>query len=185
MSNSKLFSNETSERYARALFELANENSELIEIEKNLNDFLSFYNSSEEFENFIKDPTQTPANQQNVINILCKNLKFSKNLKNFLFLLIEKRRIFFVKKIIKDFFILCSKKKGEMSASLISSKNLSQEELDRISMDFSNSMSSTIKFDYSVDESLIGGLKIQIGSFMIDTSIKDKLKRYKKLMIEN
>ena len=77
------------------------------------------------------------------------------------------------------------KKKGEMSASLISSKNLSQEELDRISMDFSNSMSSTIKFDYSVDESLIGGLKIQIGSFMIDTSIKDKLKRYKKLMIEN
>ena len=185
MSNSKLFSNETSERYARALFELSNENSEINEIEKNLNDFLSFYDSSEEFRNFIKNPTQTPENQLNVINILCKNLKFTENLQNFLSLLIEKRRIFFVKKIIKNFFILCSKKRGEVSAALISSKALSKDELDRISIDFSNSMGSTIKFDYSVDESLIGGLKIQLGSFMIDTSIKDRLKRYKKLMIEN
>ena len=46
-------------------------------------------------------------------------------------------------------------------------------------------MGSTIKIDYSVDESLIGGLKIQLGSFMIDTSIKNKLKKYEQLMIEN
>ena len=48
MSTSKSFSNETSERYARALFELANENSEIDKIENNLNDFLSAYNRSEE-----------------------------------------------------------------------------------------------------------------------------------------
>ena len=37
-------------------------------------------------------------------------------------------------------------------------------------------MGSTIKFDYKVDHELIGGLKLQLGSFMIDTSIKNKLK---------
>ena len=55
MSTSKSFSNEASERYARALFELAGENSEVDKIENNLNDFLSIYNSSVEFKNFIKN----------------------------------------------------------------------------------------------------------------------------------
>ena len=46
-------------------------------------------------------------------------------------------------------------------------------------------MDSTIKFDYKVDQSLIGGLKLQLGSFMIDTSIKNKLKKYEQRMLEN
>jgi F-type H+-transporting ATPase subunit delta len=185
VSTSKLFSNETSERYARALFAVASENSEVDKIENNLNDFLNLYNSSAEFKNFIKNPTQTTENQLNVINIISEKLGFSKNLKNFLYLLVKKRRIFFVYKIVQNFLRLCSKKRGEIKASLISSKNLSQDELNNISTEFSKSMGSTIKFDYSVDESLIGGLKIQLGSFMIDTSIKNKLKKYEQLMIEN
>ena len=182
MSTSKSFSNEASERYARALFEVADENSEIDKIEINLNDFLSIYNSSLEFKNFIKNPTHTIENQFNVIS---EKLGFAKNLKNFLCLLVKKRRIFFVYKIVQSFLSLCSKKRGEVKASLVSSKNLSQDELNDISADFSKSMGSTIKFDYSVDESLIGGLKIHLGSFMIDTSIKNKLKKYEQLMIEN
>jgi len=185
VSTSKSFSNEASERYARALFEIASENSETDKIENNLNDFLSVYNSSVEFKNFIKNPTQTIENQFNVINVISEKLGFEKNLKNFLFLLVKKRRIFFVYKIVQNFLRLCSMKRGEVKASLVSSKKLSEDELKDLSTDFSKSMGSIIKFDYSVDESLIGGLKIQLGSFMIDTSIKNKLKKYEQLMIEN
>ena len=46
-------------------------------------------------------------------------------------------------------------------------------------------MGSKIKFDYKVDKELIGGLKLQLGSFMIDTSIKNKLKKYEQIMLEN
>ena len=53
-----------------------------------------------------------------------------------------------------------------------------------ISKDLSNSMGSTIMFDYKVDKDLIGGLKLQLGSFMIDTSIKSKLKKYEQSMLE-
>ena len=185
MSINKSFSNETSERYSRALFEVASENSEINKIESNFNDFLNLYNSSVEFRNFIKNPTQTTENQFNVINLISEKLSFTKNLKNFLSLLIEKRRIFFVYKIAESFLRLCSKKRGEVKASLVSSKSLSKDELNDISEKLSKSMGSTIKFDYIVDESLIGGLKIQLGSFMVDTSIKNKLKKYEQLMIEN
>ena len=74
---------------------------------------------------------------------------------------------------------------GEIKAALISSKELSKSELDEINKDLSSSMGSTLKFDYEVDKDLIGGLKLQLGSFMIDTSIKNKLKKYEKAMLEN
>ena len=185
MSTSKSFSTETSERYARALFEVANESAELDSIETNLNNFLEIYRSSAEFINFIKNPTQSINDQLEAINIISQKLNFSKNLKNFFFLLIEKRRMFFVKKIIQSFLKLCSQKRGEIKASLVSSKHLSKEELNEISSQFSQSMGLKINFDYSVDENLIGGLKIQLGSLMVDTSIKNKLKKYEQQMLEN
>ena len=46
-------------------------------------------------------------------------------------------------------------------------------------------MGSIIKFDYKMDEKLIGGLKLQLGSYMIDTSIKNKLKKYEQAMLED
>ena len=185
MSTNKSFSSETSERYSRALFEVANETNELDKIENDVRNFQSLFNSSSEIKNFIQNPTQSKNTQNNVINLIAEKLSFSKNLKNFFLLLIEKRRIFFVKKISESFLKLCSKKRGEVKASLISSKKLSPTELDEISKDLSKSMGSTIKFDYKVDEELIGGLKLQLGSFMIDTSIKNKLKKYKQAMLEN
>ena len=72
-----------------------------------------------------------------------------------------------------------------MKASLISSKELTNRDLDNISRELSQSMGAILKFDYKVDEELIGGLKLQLGSFMIDTSIKNKLKKYKQLMLES
>ena len=89
-----------------------------------------------------------------------------------------------MEKISDSFFKLCSRKRGELKASLISSKELSNSELDEISKELSKSTGSILKFDYKVDKGLIGGLKLQLGSFMIDTSIKNKLKKYEQAMLE-
>ena len=185
MSTNKSFSSETSERYSRALFEVARESKEITKIENDIINFQSLFNSSSEIKNFIQNPTQNIHTQNRVINLLTEKLGFSKNLKNFFLLIIVKRRIFFVKKIFETFLRLCSKKRGEIKASLISSKELTRNELDEIGNDLSKSMGSKIKFDYKVDKDLIGGLKLQLGSFMIDTSIKNKLKKYQQAMLEN
>ena len=185
MSSNKSFSTETSERYSRALYEVAKESGELEKIELNIETFKLTLKESLELKNFIYNPTHSIENQNKVMNILSNELKFTKNLKNFFLLLIQKRRIFFISKILDSFSKLCMKKKGELKASLISSKELSKDELDVISKDLSQSMGSTIKFDYKVDKDLIGGLKLQLGSFMIDTSIKNKLKKFEQKMLEN
>ena len=185
MSANKSFSTETSERYSRALFEVAKEAGDLEKIETDIKSFKFLLENSLELNNFLSNPSQSINSQNNVNNLLSEKFSFSKNLKNFFSLLIEKRRIFFVSKIMESFLKLCSRKRGEVKASLISSKELSDSELESISKDLSSSMGSIIKFDYKIDEELIGGLKLQLGSFMIDTSIKNKLKKFEQQMIEN
>ena len=122
MNANKSFSTETSERYSRALFEVSKESNELDNVESGVKDLQSLLQSSLEFKNFIKDPTQSINQQISVINFLATKLKFTKNLKNFLLLLIDKRRIFYIEKISESFLRLCSKMRGEIKASLISSR---------------------------------------------------------------
>ena len=185
MTTNKSFSSETSERSSRALFEVSKEARESEKTELDLKNFLSIYDNTVELQNFIQNPTQNLNTQKQVVDFLSDKLDFSKNLKNFFLLLIEKRRLFFIKKIIETFLRFCSKKRGEIKASLTTPKQLSESELEHISKELSSSIGSTIKFDFKVNKDLIGGLKLQLGSFMIDTSIKNKLKKYKQLMLEN
>ena len=185
MSTNKSFSTETSERYSRALFEVCRDSDDLDKVENDIKNFKLIYDKNLEVRNFIKDPSQIITEQNKLVNLISDKLNFSKNVQKFLLLLIEKRRIFFVNKIIESFLRLCSQKRGEIKASLISSKELSQTELNDISLDLSKSMGSNLKFDYKVDKQLIGGLKLQLGSIMIDTSIRNKLKKYEQAMLEN
>ncbi len=185
MSSLKSFSTETSERYARALFELAKEKSELESIEHNAKNLIELYNKSEDLKNFFKNPTKDLKVQDQAIDKISEMMKFSKTFKNFLLVLVKKRRIFFLSKIIQSFIELISKKKGELRASLISSKNLTKDELKKIGEELSKAIGFSINLDYKLDENLIGGLKIQVGSLMIDSSIKNKLKKYEQLMVEN
>ena len=74
----KSFSSETANRYALALYELANENSELEAVEKNVSELLSIYNTSEDFKNFIKNPTQTQSIQLEILNKISIQMNLSK-----------------------------------------------------------------------------------------------------------
>jgi len=184
VSSNKSFSSETANRYALALYELAKENSELEIIEKNINEFLAVYNTSEDLKNFIKNPTQSQSSQLEILKKISIEMSLSKIIKSFLSILVTKRRIFFLNTIFLNFLSLVSKKRGELKASLISSKKLTNEELKNLSTDLSQAIGTTVAFNYKVDETLIGGLKLQIGSLMIDTSIKNKLKKYEQIMLE-
>ena len=73
-------------------------------------------------------------------------MKFNKTLENFLYLIIKKRRIYFLDKIIDKFIKLSSKKKGKIDAILVSSKELSNDQKEKISLDISKTIKSNIKF---------------------------------------
>ncbi len=68
MSLNKSFSSETSGRYARALFELAQESAQLETIEDNIKNMLKILKSNLDFKSYINDPTKSIYEQSEIIN---------------------------------------------------------------------------------------------------------------------
>ena len=184
MSKNKGFSLTSAERYSLALYELANESNLLKQIESQSLSILDLIDSSEDFSNLIKDPTNSQEDLIKIINNISNNNKFENLLKNFLSFLIIKRRFFYVDQILKSFIETCSKKRGELKAELKSAKELSNDEISKITDELTQNFSSKIKLNYKYDKSLIGGLVLQVGSTMVDTSIKNKLQQIENKMIE-
>ena len=178
------FSITSASRYSLALFELAEENNLLSQIEDQSLSMLNLINQSNDFYNLIKDPTINQEDLSKVINIIVEKNKFDTLFKNFLNFLIQKRRFFFIEGILESFIETCSIKRGELKAELKSAKNLSSDEITKITELLTKNFSSKIKLNYKHDESLIGGLVVQVGSTMVDTSIKNKLQQIENRMIE-
>ena len=184
LSKDKGFSITSAERYSLALFELSEENNLLSQIEDQSLSVLNLIDQSNDFYNLIKDPTTNQEDLLKVINLISENNKFEPLFKNFLNFLIKKRRFFFIERILKSFIEICSRKRGELKAELKSAKELSNEEIAKITEELTKNFNSKIKLNYKHDDSLIGGLVFQVGSTMVDTSIKNKLKQIENRMVE-
>ena len=120
----------------------------------------------------------------NIINKISENYKIEILFKNFISFLVKKRRFFYLEQILKSFIEICSEKRGELKAEIKSAKELSNEEISKITEELSNNFNSKIKLNYKHDKSLIGGLVVQVGSTMVDSSIKNKLQQIENRMIE-
>ena len=184
MSSKSTFSNSTSKSYAIALYELSKENSELDKVESEMKKLNKLLDSSVDFKEMILNPTVAKDDKKNVIFKIADQNNFSETFKKFLGLIAKKNRLFFLGKIIESFLNLVSNNKGELKAKLISSKKLSTEEQKKIQSELSQDFKSQIKINYEYDPDLIAGLIIQIGSVMVDTSIKSKLRQLEKKMVE-
>ena len=184
MSKNKEFSETSAGRYSLALYELAEEANILREIQEHSSSIIDLITSSKDFNSLIKDPTNHKEDQLNALKKILEKYKLNELLTKFLSFLISKRRFFYVEKILKSFIETCSIKRGEVKAELTSAKDLTENEVNSIKDELTKNFSSKIKLNYKHDASLIGGLIVQVGSTMVDTSIKNKLQQIENRMIE-
>jgi F-type H+-transporting ATPase subunit delta len=184
LSTKSTFSNATSKSYALALYEISKESSTLEKAEDEMRSINKLLNENSNFKEMILSPMVTKDDKKNVLFKIAEQNNFSLTSKKFLGFVANKNRLFFLEKIIGSFLNLVFNNKGELKAKLVSSKELTAEEQKKIQEDFSKDLKYPLNIDYKYDESLIGGLIIQIGSIMVDTSIKTKLKKLETKMIE-
>ena len=184
MSSKSTFLNSTSKSYALALYQLAKESSELDKVEEGIKSLSKLLKDSPDFKEAILNPTVVKEDKQHVLLSIADKNNFSNTLKKFLGFIAIKNRLFFLNKICSAFLNLISINRGELKAKIVSSKKLSLEEQQKIEKELSKDFKSSLKIDYDYNPDLIAGVKIQIGSIMIDTSIKSKLKKLEKNMVE-
>ena len=171
-------------RYANALFQLAKEAKVLDTVSNDLTSLEVSINSDVEILKFIKNPSIKKNMKINFFNTVSQKLELSKLTENFIGLIIAKNRVHYILEMISAFNALSSELKGIKSATITSAKELSDDEISKIKMKLKDKFNSEFNINLLTDTSLIGGLKIQVGSQMIDSSIKNQLNLLKAKMKE-
>ena len=160
------------------------EDNVINEVESEINSILKLIIENLEFKNLIKNPTISQENQSKAINAIFQKFKINNLLIKFLNFLVSKRRLFFVEKIFKDFLIICSNERGEIIAKLSAAKKLNDKEIEDIKKSLTENFGTNLKLNFNYNPDLVGGLVIQVGSIMIDSSVKNKLQQIENRMLE-
>ena len=165
-------------RYAKALYELAAEKKLISKIVEDFQDIKTLLENNDLFLNMIKNPSISKANQQSSIIAVLKKMKADKLTIKFCGTLAANGRLNYLKQIQDVFLYLVSKANGEVQAEVTSSFKLDKDQQKQVESAVSEATGvKKISLSLKVDETLIAGLIVKIGSKMIDSSIKTKLNR--------
>ena len=184
MTNAQNRQNVSASRYANALFQLAKEAKVIDTVSNDLTRLEVSINSDVEILKFIQNPSIKKSLKVQFFNTVSQKLELSKLTENFIGLIITKNRVHYILEMIRAFNDLLSELKGIKSANITSAYKLSDEEVSKIKMKLKDKFNSDFNINLLTDSSLIGGLKIQVGSQMIDSSIKNQLNLLKVKMKE-
>jgi len=172
------------ERYATAIFEIAKENNDLAGLESGVNDLAAALDESAELRDLMLSPIYSRADQEAAITAVARKMGVAEVLRKSLGLMAQKRRLFVVPQLIAALRALIAEERGEVTADVISAKPLTKAQTEKLSKTLAASVGQTVNVNATVDESLIGGLVVKVGSKMIDTSIRSRLDSLQNAMKE-
>jgi F-type H+-transporting ATPase subunit delta len=171
-------------RYATAMFDLAKEDNALDTLDKDVDALDAAIRDSDDFVNLIKSPVYSREQQQGAIGAIADKMGLSSLTGNTLRLMASKRRLFVLPQLVIALRELIARERGEVSAEVTSATALSEAQQQKLTETLKGKLGSDIKLNTRVDESLIGGLIVKVGSKMIDTSIRSKLAALQNTMKE-
>ena len=184
MSEPTSISSGIAERYATAVFELANEGKKLKALETDIGALEGALAESEDLRTLLTSPLYSRDEQAGAIAAIAKKMKLSPTMTNTLALLSSKRRLFVLPQLVQALRAQLAEERGEVTADVVSAKTLTKAQSDKLAKTLKAQVGKNVTINATVDESIIGGLIIKVGSKMIDTSIKSKLDALQNTMKE-
>jgi F-type H+-transporting ATPase subunit delta len=170
------------ERYAAALFELADERRILDEAAANLRELRAMLRESEELSRLIRSPLVSRKEQEKAISALAERAGFAPLVRDFLGVVARNRRLFAIPAMIEAYLEKLAERRGEVTAEVAAAQPLSTAQLDLLREQLRRKVGRQVAIDVRVDPGLIGGMVIKLGSRMIDGSIRSKLQRLQMAM---
>ncbi|KIN62058.1 ATP synthase subunit delta [Sulfitobacter noctilucicola] len=184
MSETASISTGIAQRYASAVYEIAKDAKAVKAIESDLESLQGALNDSEDFRDLINSPVYSREEQGAAVAAIAKKAKLSQTMTNTLALMASKRRLFVLPALVKTLRDTIAADKGEVTAEVTSAKALTKAQSDKLAKSLKATTGKTVSLQTTVDESLIGGLIVKVGSKMIDTSIRSKLNSLQNVMKE-
>ncbi|MEM7615309.1 MAG: F0F1 ATP synthase subunit delta [Pseudomonadota bacterium] len=184
MSDTASFTSGISGRYATALFELAKDAGQIDQVEQDLDALDAALTDSEDLTALINSPIYSRAEQSAAIGAVSQRMGLGGLVANTIALMATKRRLFALPQLIAAVKGLIAQERGEVTAEVTAAKPLSDAQSQALSTTLREAVGQDVVIKTTVDESLIGGLVVKVGSRMIDTSIRAKLSKMQNAMKE-
>jgi F-type H+-transporting ATPase subunit delta len=162
-------------RYAGSLYELAAEAKSVAAVEKDLSRFGALIEGSADLRRLISSPVFSGADQLAAVTSIVSKAKIGGLVGNFLKVVAANRRLFAVPAMIESFREIAAEKRGEVTADVVSAHALTPAQQKELGATLKSVAGKDVSLKVSVDQTLLGGMVVRLGSRQIDTSLKTKL----------
>jgi F-type H+-transporting ATPase subunit delta len=137
--------------------------------------FVTVFKGSAALRNALISPAVPASRKKAVVGQVGKRLGLSKVTLNFLFVLIDHRRIGGLPEIIQVFEETLDERLGFARAEVVSARELTETQRTALSAELGRLVGKQIRVQTAVDESLIGGVVARIRSTVYDGSVRGRL----------
>lgn len=170
---------EVGDRYAQALFDLALETGRLDAVRGDVVSLKTAWTESADLRRLAASPVIAADVQGKGLVAVATKAKFEKTTANFLGLLAQNGRARDLPAVIAGFEARYAKHAGIVAAEVVSAQPLDAKQLAAIKTALNNSLGKAPELTTRVDPSILGGLKVKVGSKLFDASLKTKLDQMK------
>lgn len=171
-------------RYAQAAFEIAKDEKALAKLEADTESLAAALTASADLSAMIASPVVTRAEQGAAIGAIAAKMGLSATMASTLALMAQNRRLFVLPQLVANLRARIAAEKGEVTADVTSAVALTAAQTQALATTLKAKVGRDVKLNTTVDESLIGGLIVKLGSSMIDTSVKARLNALQNAMKE-
>lgn len=162
-------------RYATAIFELARDAGKLDAVAADLASLTALLAGSPDLTRLVRSPVFSRADQAKAMDAILDRMNVQDLTLRFIGLVASKRRLFVLPAMISVFNALLAQLRGEVTARVTSAHPLDKAQLDAIAAALKQTAARDVQLVADVDNSLLGGLIVRMGSRMIDSSLRTKL----------
>ncbi len=165
------------DRYATALFELADGEKALDVVSSDLTTLKGLIDESEDLRRLLRSPLIRREDQVRAVETILEKAGASDIVRRFVGVVARNRRLFALRAVIDAYLAMLAARRGEVIAEVTSARPLSKAQMDSATDALKKAVGARVKVEQRVDPALIGGLIVRVGSRMVDSSLRTKLQR--------
>ena len=152
-------------------------------IDAQLSDFLATWEGSPELREFFENPAIPAIQKVAILDKLNQKLKLMKELRNLIAVLISNDRIGQVSEVAQAYRRLLQQQLGIRPAEIVTARALDPKEREALVAEIAKLAGSKIEASFTLDESILGGTVVRIGSTVYDGSVRDRLERLREALM--
>ena len=170
------------ERYAAALFELADEQHALDAVAGDLRELRSMLQESGDLSRLMRSPVLSREEQGKAVAAIAERAGLSALTRDFLAVVAHNRRLFAVPAMIEAYLAKLAERRGEVTAEVTVAQPLNEARSSALTEQLRRAVGARVVVDIRVDPALLGGMTVKVGSRMVDASLKSRLQRLRLAM---